>query len=421
MRLKRIGVAAVLAWAVTAGAQPTVPGEHALHHLAPAANASQAGVTLAEAVDAAWRRSTQSAEAAGAERRARAQRTVASSLLPAPPALEVGYSRLRERGAGGHETEVAVAMPLWLPGQRSASQAVATAQSDAASATAAAGRHEVAGRVLDGLWAVELQRAEVAAAQAQSDELKTLSADVDRRVAAGDLPRADALATRAQRLEAVARLRQAQQGLNAAMLRWTALTGFANLPAVGVDTQLSDAEVVSDEHPALRLARLNVDLTRQQVEFIQASRREAPELVAGLRREAPGASEPATNSVGLAIRIPFSGPQRNEPLLAAALAELEVGQATLSQTQLLLQADVAIARTEFDAVLLQMDDAIARERMLRERAGLMRKSYQAGETALPELLRALAAATEAHASSLRQKATLGLARARLQQALGVTP
>src|SRR5690606_24792036 len=88
VRLKRIGVAAVLAWAVTAGAQPTVPGEHALHHLAPAANASQAGVTLAEAVDAAWRRSTQSAEAAGAERRARAQRTVASSLLPAPPALE---------------------------------------------------------------------------------------------------------------------------------------------------------------------------------------------------------------------------------------------------------------------------------------------------------------------------------------------
>ena len=49
------------------------------------------------------------------------------------------------------------------------------------------------------------------------------------------------------------------------------------------------------------------------------------------------------------------------------------------------------------------------------------KSFRAGESALPDLLRALAAAAQADGAVARQTAALGLARARLQQTLGLLP
>jgi len=59
--------------------------------------------------------------------------------------------------------------------------------------------------------------------------------------------------------------------------------------------------------------------------------------------------------------------------------------------------------------------------LLRERAALIEKSFKAGETPLPEMLRALTAATQAEASVARARAALGQAHARLQQAQGVMP
>jgi outer membrane protein TolC len=58
---------------------------------------------------------------------------------------------------------------------------------------------------------------------------------------------------------------------------------------------------------------------------------------------------------------------------------------------------------------------------LRERADLIGRSFDVGETPLPDLLRALAAAAEADAALAHHSAALGLARARLQQALGLLP
>ena len=74
-----------------------------------------------------------------------------------------------------------------------------------------------------------------------------------------------------------------------------------------------------------------------------------------------------------------------------------------------------------DAAQVQLDAEAARTRLLRERAILIDKSFRAGETPLPDLLRALSAAAQADSAVARQTAALGLARARLQQALGLLP
>lgn len=62
-----------------------------------------------------------------------------------------------------------------------------------------------------------------------------------------------------------------------------------------------------------------------------------------------------------------------------------------------------------------------RAALMRERAQLIAKSFQAGESPLPELLRALGAAAQADTASARQQAAVQLARDRLQQALGQLP
>ena len=86
-----------------------------------------------------------------------------------------------------------------------------------------------------------------------------------------------------------------------------------------------------------------------------------------------------------------------------------------------LESDVALAREAVRAAEVQREAGTTRARLLRERAELVGKSFDVGETPLPDLLRALAAAAEADAALARHTAALGLARARLQQALGLLP
>jgi len=304
----------------------------------PAVARAEAAVTLAEAVQSAWLRTAQSAQAAGLTRRAQAERPAADALWAGSPALELGLLRNRQpASAATRETEVGVALPIWLPGQRAARQGQAAAGIAAATAHEAAARLQVAGRVRDAAAEVAVQRAELAAAEAASQELTTLARDVERRVAAGDLARADALAAHAERLSAAAALAQARQALQSAQSRWQALTGLAAVPALDAEAAPASSAELSAEHPALQAAALEVAHARQRLEVVRASRREAPELLVKLRQEAT-AGAPTVNGVGLALRLPFGGAARNEPLMATALGEVELAEALQRELQQQLDA-----------------------------------------------------------------------------------
>lgn len=377
---------------------------------------AQAPVTLAEAVERAWQRAARSTEVAGLARRAEAERPAASALWAAPPALEVGLVRNRQRALGStRETEIGVAVPLWLPGQRAARLGQVDAEVSAASATARAERLRVAGTVREAASEVAVQRAEVAAAQAQARDLEALARDVERRVAAGDLARADALAANAEHLAAVTALAQARQRLQAAQLNWQVLTGLDRVPELP-----PPAPPAGVEHPALQAAARRVESARQRVQVARTSRRDAPELVMRVRHES-AIDEPGTRGVGVALRIPFGTADRNEPLMAAALSELELAEATERELRQQVEGEVSAAKLAEASARRQLGDQGHRARLLRERAALMEKSFKAGETALPEMLRALTAATQAEADLARSQATLAQATSRLQQALGVMP
>ncbi|WP_342456008.1 transporter [Variovorax sp. S12S4] len=106
---------------------------------------------------------------------------------------------------------------------------------------------------------------------------------------------------------------------------------------------------------------------------------------------------------------------------AAALGELDVAEATEQRLRERQDADLALARSALQSAAQQLDGTRDRAGLLRERAQLVDTSFKAGETSLPELLRAANAAAQADAALARQQAALGLAHAQLQQALGLLP
>lgn len=389
----------------------------------PRTEASTAAPTQGQAAESAWQRAIQAREADGQARRAQAGRAAASNLWAAPPSLELSHRDDRwQTSAGRRETEAGLAWPLWLPGQRSARGAAVDADLDLAQAAIDAGRLHHAGLVREAAWAIAAQRAEVNLADAQVRYLQGIADDVGRRVKAGDLAHADALAANAETLAANSLLLAARQRLAASQSQWTLLTGMQAVPELAPSPAAQHPLVFRVEaHPDARVARLAVERARKRLDVVTTSRRDPPELLLRLRQDVPGRGESAQNSIGFGVRIPLGTEGRNQPLEAAALSEIDVAEAKAQRTQERLTAEAAQAQAALRATQDQLQAERQRAALLRERAGLIDRSFRAGETPLPELLRAVSAAAQADAGLARQHTALGLAQARLEQALGNLP
>jgi cobalt-zinc-cadmium efflux system outer membrane protein len=183
----------------------------------------------------------------------------------------------------------------------------------------------------------------------------------------------------------------------------------------------AEALLEGDAHPTLALAAQTVEAARRQVELARLDRAEAPELSIGYRSERSERGQPSQGSMTLALRLPLGTAVRNAPLRGAAQAALDQALAEQTQARLALQAELAIAREAVQAAQAQLALQSERAALLRQRATLLDQSFRAGETALPDLLLAAQAATQADAALARQQAAQGLARARLLQASGVLP
>jgi cobalt-zinc-cadmium efflux system outer membrane protein len=393
--------------------------------------AHAAPVTLTAAVDAAWQRTQAGAAAQAQLGRAEADRRAAASLLAAPPAVTLSHTSDRwQDDTGARDREIAVAAPLWLPGLRGARQEAAAAAVTAAERAATVARLQLAGELRDIAWNLASLRAEADSAEAQKRYMATLSADVERRVKAGDLSHSDALAAQGEHLNAEAELVAVQQRLRAEQARWTALTGLdAEVVAEEVpDDQRREAEagaaddVLSEaRHPLLGQLAANEEAARRALDVARRDRIDAPELSVGYRDEREARGQPGRGSLTVSLRVPFGGDVRNAPLRASAQGELDQARAELARARAELSADWRIARDALASAEQQTAMQRQRAQLLRERMALLDKSFRAGESALAELLLAAQAAAQAEAALARHQAAQGHARARLYQASGVLP
>jgi outer membrane protein TolC len=374
---------------------------------------------LRDAVEAAWQRALSGAEAQGQLLRAEAARGAAQALLPTAPALELSHRGARPGSSGTRETDVGLALPLWLPGQRSARLALADTDVALAQAHQRWARWQIAAQVREAGWAVAAAQSDARQAHLLHDAARQLADDVARRVHSGDLARSDALAADAEVMAAQAALTEARLKLAEAQRRWTALTGLAPPARESLAEALPAA--LDEPHPEVRLAEAAVEQARRLGEHTRATRREPPELMLSLRREQDPGSAQRQDTVGVGVRIPLGSAARNLPLEAQAASAQLVAERAVEIARVRTETERSLAQEGLQAARQQLQAHETREALTRERALLFRRAFDAGEMSLPEMLRATAAAGTATTELERARVALDAARARLAQAQGITP
>lgn len=377
-------------------------------------------LTLRQALDAAWQRSVEASESRGRQARVQADQEVSQTWLAGPAAVSLAQ-REGKPGASmvGRETEVGLALPLWRLEQRAAGGHAVQSQLAWTQAFEQAERLRLLGRLREAIHAVHLADVGLQQALRQAETLHQLAEDIQRRVRVGDLAPADALVARAESLAAQAQVSAARQALGIQQSSWRLLTGTAPIPlqpaAVPALTQLPET------HPELILANADVELSQRRLAFARVQRTDSPELTVGMRQERPVQGAAAQNSVVMGVRMPIGGQVYQQPRIASALGELDLAQTQAHRTRERLVSDLALAQSQVSQSLSQLQVERERSFLLKERARLIDKSFRAGETALPEMLHALAAAAIAESAYARQKINHQLAISRLEQALGWLP
>jgi len=380
--------------------------------------------TLAQAFNQAWALQAEAAAAPARRDAAQGRRTAAEAWTAAPPVLELsGRSDRLNRSQGNREVDLSLSAALWLPGERKLTQALVDAEMGALDSRVLAARWRLAGTVREAWWALQLTALDHQSAQSRIGAAAQLARDVARRVAAGDLSRADqhqadaaVAAAEAEAAQAQAALAQAAQALRS----WGLAPDLARQDLALAESS-PEARELDAAHPALQELSARARLAERGLALASRQRRGNPELVLSTTRERASYGEPAAQTVMLGLRIPLGSAAVHQARQAGASADQIEAQTLLALEQQRLRAEVEAAQARLAAARAGADAATRRATLARETRGFIEKAFRLGEADLPSRLRVEQEAFEAQ----RQQARAGIAVSQtvsaLRQALGLLP
>ena len=381
-------------------------------------------LTLRQAYEAAWARQPEALGLPARREAARAQQSAASSWFAAPAALDLAEKSDRwNRSEGAREYQAGVSVPVWLPGERGRSQALADAEAEAVESRTLAGQLRVAAWLREAWWDWQRTRIEADIARDQRESAARLAADVQRRVAAGDLARSDRHQAEGALAAAEAQLAQAEAGAAQSLQRLRAGTGLA-LNATTVDTQAEVAPSIDApavDHGQLRELQDRVAVVERTAELTRQQSRANPELSVATARDRSIYGAEYQQTVTLGLRFPFGGGARHDARIARAQADADELRAVLTLERQRIDAEREAARVRVDSARTRLAAAERRAVLARESRGFFDKSFRLGETDLPTRLRIEAEAAEAERQAARALAELGAAVSGWRQALGLLP
>ncbi|MDE2400982.1 MAG: TolC family protein, partial [Burkholderiales bacterium] len=358
--------------------------------------------TLTQALDAAWARSPQAVALSARQAEAQAGLDLARGLTPGPASVSLNHLNDRlNQNTGRREWEVELATPLWLPGQRSARESLAEKAAIELDARNASLKLQLAAEVREAWWRVAAARDAAALAHQRLDTAQALEGNVLRRYKTGDLARVDANLVKTERLAAQAEVLDADSGLQQATQAYRMLTGVdapAALPA-----EPAQAQNVEASHPQLRALQAITEVAQGRLALVDASQRDAPELAVRWTNQRSDGMAPYGQAVGVKLTIPISSGARVRQDGAAARAELAQAEAELVLAQTRTQQEVLRAQSELDVAQRQLAMAQERQGLTTDNLNLAQRSFELGESDLPTLMRARAAAHEAQAWFKRQE------------------
>jgi len=399
----------------------------------PAPAAVKLPTTLKQAFDAAWLRQPEAQSREARQDAATARRQAADSWTAEPASLELSIKSDRlNQNQGSREDAAGVAFPLWLPGERSRTGALADAELRATASRVLAAQLRTAASVRESYWLWQRARGEHELALERLHNAQQFAADVAKRVKAGDLARSDQHQADGAVATAELGLAEAASTLASAAQQLRTLTGTPPGPSAvaaqgagaltePVPALAADFAALDSRHPALTELLDRADVARRAAELARVQSRSNPELSLATARDRALAGEPYQQSITLGIRIPFGSDSRNRAKRATAQADVIEAQAQLGLERERLLADLDGARARLDSAQAQMTAADKRAQLARESRGFFQKSFQMGETDLPTRLRIELEAGEAQRQAGRTRIDRAAAVSALRQALGLLP
>ncbi|WP_197046933.1 TolC family protein [Paucibacter sp. KBW04] len=390
-------------------------------------------ITLSQLFEQAWTLQAEAAAAPARQQAVAARRQQAQAWTADAPSVELAAKtdRFIGQAQGSREYELGMQIPLWLPGERGRSQALAEAQQGALDSRLAAARWRLAAQVREAWWQWQLQQQDLALATGRLQAATQLNRDVARRVSAGELALADQHQAESARLAAELDLQQARLGAQAAHQQLLALglqpgQSLAELAepseaSLEASTAPEPSEAVPPEHPALAELRDKLGLSERASALLKTQDRANPALRLATTRERGGFGEPFNQTLTLGLSIPLGSAPAQRSRLANAQAEQLEARALLQQQEMQLRAELAQARLGLQSAQAQADLAARRAALAQQTRGFFAKSFALGQSDLPMLLRVEQEAFEAQRQSQRAGLRLQQARSALRQALGFLP
>jgi outer membrane protein, heavy metal efflux system len=388
--------------------------------------------TISVAYEAAWARQPEAQSSSVRKQAIAAQRNATNSWAPEPPAIEVSTATDRFGGnAGGREYGVAVSVPLWLAGERNGAKALLDAQTRGLDANLTAVKLKTAASVREAFWTWQRGQVELDLAKARLKSAQAIAADVNKRLKAGELARADQHQADGNVAAADGAIAESEQAVTIALLHLKALIGFSPSVESSIDIdQLNESlpatsahgdSSIDPLHPELNAFNAQAEIAKQAAQLAAIQNRVNSEVTVGLNRERGAFGDSYQSKLSIGIRLSLGLDSRSTAKVATANAEaLEIYvQTQLAKERLI--TDMEAAQLKVLVAQRVLESFTKRARLANETRGFFDKSFRLGETDLPTRLRVELEVTEADRQVARARIDYAASVSALRQALGLLP
>lgn len=355
-----------------------------------------APLSIHDAIAAAWKADPVRAELEVNQDSADARAKAAQSWFAGGPTLTGDYYDDRISGSNhGYITwQGGVSVPLWLPGQGTATENVAKAEAKTATVRLDVERMSIAVRVVDATGAAIMAMRRQTAALATVAALRRIEADVQRAGHVGEIAVSDQQAVEAQLAQARSEADMAAEEIETTASQLRTLTGLPGVPDITQAdehwlalTRANDARWVEDVDPRVRATHQAVIAAQNQMKLARKSFMPNPEI--GVDAIDQGQYDsPWDTQVGVNLRVPLPSAVTNTPQESAARDRMAAATRQEVEARRAVRNEMAQVRAHLVAATGSLSNSRVEASSMLRRADGMERSWRVGETPLIEALRA---------------------------------
>ncbi len=314
-----------------------------------------------------------------------------------------------------------VQVPLWNLGQRDAQKNLANKAEASAGSQTTRVKLSVAGLVRATLWDVALANIRYEQAKAELSVYEKLLVTIKRRVAAGDLPRADDLLAQTELLQKRSAYTLAEAELMHARKRYSSITQTNKIPS-SFEESLAPIKELTQNHPSLIALNSQIDVKQAELSAIKSIGSGQTNVIAGLLSdEGHDYRSNKAEFFNVGVIVPFGGSAHIQPQIAAINVELNKLIAEREQLYRDLEQVHHEAEHNLEVNKVELDNANEQRKVSEQLLSMTELAFSVGEIDLMDLLKIQSRTQQAILTARERVVMMQRDKALYNQAVGIMP